>query len=256
MPKRTYGPYESVSRKRRKTEMPKRTQYGQAKRFHRYRFGLNQRTGGFRGMELKFYDTSVVANALIAPTDASGGEHNPSGSVTLNTVAQNTSETGRIGRQIKMHSISIKGIVTVPPQTNQTLTDTHPEIFIAVVLDKQVNGALLNSEDVFKNITANAIGATSLFRNLEFIQRFKVLAVKRLRIHDQTIVWDGANLEQAGAHIAFDLSAKLKGMIVNFCGTTSDVANIVDNGLNLIAFTSNVNFLPHLTYGSRLRFTG
>ncbi len=50
--------------------------------------GRNIRTAGFTGIELKFYDTFLIAGSLTSPTDATGGEHNPSATISLNTVTQ------------------------------------------------------------------------------------------------------------------------------------------------------------------------
>ncbi len=255
MPYRTYP---SARLTRTRAASGRRMTYATNPRFkrHRLRSGLNIRTGGFQGMELKFYDVNKAATSLSTSATAAGGEQNPAAPKTLNTVAQGTSESNRIGRQMKMWNISIKGIISIAAQANQTAADVHPSIFIALVLDKQVNGALLNSEDVFKNIAGSTASSTNLERNLEFIQRFDVLKLWKRNVKDIGMVYDGTNIEVHGSHTAFHMVANLHGLITNFCGTTEDVANVVDNGLNLIAFASHVGFTPQLLYGSRLRFTG
>ena len=52
----------------------------------------NYRTAGFLGIEKKFYDTSVSAVALGAPTDATGGEFDPSTTSMITTPAQGDGE--------------------------------------------------------------------------------------------------------------------------------------------------------------------
>lgn len=216
----------------------------------------NLRTGGFTGIEKKFYDVALVQTALTSPTDATGGEVNPSGSVGLNTVAQGDGESNRDGRKMFMQSIHLNGVIEQPAQTNQTAADTSPDVFIALVLDTQANSAFANSEDVYKNQAGNAALAASPYRNLEYVSRFRVLAWKRMRLRQPTVVYDGTNVEQGGTKTPFSFNVNLKGMPVTFKGTTADIANITDNALNLIAYTNDTSTAPTISYNSRLRFTG
>lgn len=217
----------------------------------------NLRTGGYLGAkEVKFYDTALASSALGAPTGAAGGEHVPSATIMLNTVKQGTGESDRIGRQIRMNSIHITGVVTIAAQINQTAHDANQQVIIALVLDTQTNGVLLSSENVFLNPGASSLLACNLFRNLEFRQRFKVLAQKTITMPQQESTYDGTNIELMGVTKGFDLKANLNGLPVNYCGTTSDIANIVDNNLVIVAFTNHVSNVPLLSYNSRVLFTG
>jgi len=76
----------------------------------------NVRTGGLLGIETKFYDTSRSAAALAAPTDASGGEIDPTGTDALNTVPQGDSASSRDGMKISMKSIQIEGRIQFTKQ--------------------------------------------------------------------------------------------------------------------------------------------
>jgi len=223
---------------------------------------LNGRTGGFVGLEKKFFDTSLQS-AINSPTDATGGEEDPTTLNCLNCPAQGDGESQRDGRQISMHSINIKGNVFIPAQTNQTAADVVPDIFIALVCDKQTNGSQMNSEDCFTNPAANNSLAAQPFRNLEYVQRFQVL--KTVRIASKNIagamqpVFDGTNIEVQGAQIPFSMYVNLKGMKVNFISgqTSSVIAAIADNSLHVIAYASNASSLgPTIQYASRLRFVG
>lgn len=217
---------------------------------------LNTRTGGFLGIELKFYDQKLIKSALTAPTDASTGEHNPSDTVSLNTVVQGDGESNRDGRQIVMKKLSVKGVIEVAFKINATLLHNAPIIFIAIVLDRQTNGALLNSEDVFKNPGANAITAASPFNNLQFIKRFQVLKTLQFQVQQQQAVYDGTNIELGGFHRKFEMHVNLRNLTVNYSATTESIANITDNGLNIVAYCSDTTVVPTLSYMSRLRFVG
>lgn len=216
----------------------------------------NIRYGGFLGIEYKFYDQSLVGASLTAPTDASGMEHNPSATICLNTVTQGTGEKQRDGKNICMKSLYIEGIIEVPQQANQTVTDTAGVVFIAIVLDKQTNGALLNSEDVYLNVAGSAKVAATPFRNLEYSKRFRILAKKRIKLPQPITSYDGTNMEQHGYQIPFKFWIKLPNIISTYSDTTETIANITDNSISLLACSTSLGLAPTITYQSRLRFVG
>lgn len=229
------------------------------RRRRRRKFGrvvANPRIGGFMGIELKFYDQSLSNSAITAPADATGGEHDPSATVLLNTVTQGDGESQRDGRQIKMMKISLQGLVTYAGQINQTATDNACVVMIALVLDRQTNGATISSENVFINPSASATQAPVAFNNLQFIKRFKVLKRISFALPDPNITYDGTNIEQNGAHVEWAMHVDLKGLTVNYSGTTETVANITDNSLHVIAYCSSTTLVPQIQYNSRLRFVG
>lgn len=222
----------------------------------------NARTGGLLGIEHKFLDIPRTPTALAAPTDASGGEINPSSIVTgcLSAPAQGDGPTNREGNKIVIDSVLIQGDISVAAQADQTAADVSPVVFIALVQDMQTNGATLNSEDVFTNPAANAVLATSPFRNMSYTARFKVLKMwkKQLRIPDQ--VWDGTNIEQSGFRTPFKLSWKAKGrpIPVTFttASTTADVANVTNNSIHCIAYCNDTSLAPTIGFNCRIRFYG
>ncbi len=220
---------------------------------------LNPRIGGFLGIELKFYDQKLITASLGSPTDASAGEHNPSATVSLNTVTQGDGESQRDGRKITMKSIMVEGTITVGLLAAQSTAKTSAQIFIALVLDTQTNGALLNSEDVFTNPGANAETAAMPFRNLQFTKRFKVLATRKFSIGNPNMTNDTGStggVISNGLTKRFKIFKKLNNIQVLFSNTTETIANITDNGLNIVAFCTSTSLTPKLSYSSRLRFVG
>ncbi len=215
----------------------------------------NPRTAGFLGIEKKFYETSLVGASLTNPTDWSGCEHNPSATICLNSVAQNDTEQGRDGRKMMMKNISVTGVLYQAAQVNQTALDTNPVVQIALVLDQQTNGALLSSENVYVNQGGDAILAASPFRNLQYITRFKVLRALQVELPQPMVVWDGTNVEQGGTASSFRFDVQLE-IPVTFSGTTSTIANIIDNSLSIIAGTTSTGTAVTLSYNARLRFVG
>lgn len=207
--------------------------------------------------ELKFYDTSLVTVSVTAPTGAAGAEHNPSATISLNTVVQGDGESNRDGRQIQMTSIGVRGHIRTPVETNQTVTDETLMVMVALVLDTQTNGALLNSEDVFINPSADALLAAQPWHNLQFSKRFRVLKTQTIVFErSPELTFDGTNMEQGAMLQRFEMFVDLKGMVTTYSAATEDIANIVDNGLNIVAFANSTALGPKLSYQARLRFMG
>lgn len=216
----------------------------------------NVRSGGYLGIESKFHDTSRTGLTLTAPTDAAGGEADPSTVNALNAIAQGDGESNRDGRNCVLTSIHIEGHIDLPVQANRTALDSYNCAMIALVLDTQTNGAQLNSEDVFINPSGSGSLACQPFRNLQFTQRFKVLKKKKITMKQCFASWDGTNIEIAGQQHPFTMHVDLKGMKVNFSGTTAAIANIVDNSLHLIAYCNNTELGATINYNARIRFAG
>lgn len=262
MPKRKYG---QTSRQYHGGAY-KRARYGSGPGYtRRFRaapnrrgqgYNFNQRTGGFRGIELKFYDTFLLDSTLTSPTDSSGGEHDPSATILFNTVTQGDGENQRDGRKLTMKALTIRGHINVALAINQTAMHVQPTFMIALVLDTQTNGATIVSENVFANIGANGATAPYAFRNLQFAKRFKILKIKRFSGRQQETSYDGTNMEMGGYTVPFDMYVNLKNMQVLYSGTTETVANITDNSLHLIAFTSETSSQASISYIARLRFVG
>ncbi len=235
-----------------------------AKRARRSRNGArgnrrrNLRIGGFLGIELKFFDSSLVATAIVSPTAAAGAELDPTTLLCLNCAPQGDTENSRDGKQISMQKISVKGMVRCAAQVDQTAGDNLPTIFLALVMDKQTNANQLASETVFDNPSGSSQTAPYPFRNLSNSKRYRVLATEVLNFQTVQSTHDGTNLEQYGVELPFEWHVDLNGMIVNFVtgGTTSVIANITDTSLHVIGYSSSTTMAPQIHYNARMRFYG
>lgn len=251
--KRKYnaGPASAIKKPRRQLATTQVIQRAYA----RPKYRANMRTAGYLGIERKFVDYGYSA-ALVAPTDAAGGEADPATALALNSIAQGDGENQRDGRRATIQSAFVSGIVSLGPQQDANDPTASPTIYIALVMDKQTNAAQLNSEDVFTNPAASALAAASPLRDLQYSKRFQVL--------DSCVIddWykfgqaDGANTASFnGPSRSFKLSWKGK-MITNYVGTTAVVASIADTSLHVIAYATTTSGAPTLTYNSRVRFMG
>lgn len=209
------------------------------------------------GVEVKFYDKFLIGGVLATNTDASGGEQDPSATVLLNTVVQGDGESNRDGRKIIMRSIHVTGTVSCISQANQSAADNGAFIFIALVLDKQTNGATIVSEEVFVNPGADALMSCSVLRNLKFSSRFTVLRTVKLNMDNVNLAFSGTtdNMEQSGLVRNWEMYRMLNIPVV-YSDTAETVANIVDNSLHIIAWTTSATMAPLISYNSRLRFVG
>lgn len=221
---------------------------------------LNGRTGGFVGLEKKFYDTTY-GGTVATSANAAAGEADPgTGALCLNAVSQGDSESQRDGRQIAMNSITIKGsLVMVTGDAILSFGET-PNVSVYLVLDKQTNAAQCQSEQVFENPSATAVLNTMPFRNLENSERFRIL--KSVHIPASDFIGasggNGTTMDQGGTQVSFSIYKKLNGMKVNYISgaTGSLISAIADNSLHVIAYMNNPAFTCNLNYQARLRFHG
>lgn len=220
------------------------------------RRAMNARTGGFLGIETKFYDTALADTALATNTAGAGGELDPTAD-TISAPAQGDGEENRDGNRILLKSAFVNGMINLSAQTNQTAADGAMGWSVYLVHDKQSNGATLNSEDVFVNPTGSALGGATLLRNLQYSTRFRVLAKAHGTIDQPNMSYDGTNIEVGGVQRQFTLGWK-GDMPVQFKGgaTAAGITGVADNSLHIIGFTTSTGMAPKITYNARVRFQG
>jgi len=78
---------------------------------------------GFLSIERKFYDNGLTATALTAPTDATGGEFDPSATMMMTTPAQGDGPSNRDGKEIAMLYLQINGTIALP---SKEIKQMHP----------------------------------------------------------------------------------------------------------------------------------
>jgi len=216
----------------------------------------NLRIGGFMGIELKYADFARSLLTVVSPVAAVGGVVDPATFLALNAIAQGDGESQRDGKQINLKSCYVTGCIDIPALINQTTAKNIPTVYIALVCDKQTNGAQLTSELVFQNPSAASSTAASPLRNMQYTSRFDVLDSCVVELEQPAVSWDGTNLETSGSRAPFKLSWT-GDMMVQYTGTTATVATIQDNSLHLIAFAGpDATATPTISYNARVRFVG
>jgi len=198
------------------------------------------RSDGFYGRysgsapEQKFLDTSNSFNF-----DATG-EVPATGQLAL--IPQGATESTRVGRKCTIKSIQINGNLLFTP-TSVGLGCTVA--FLALVLDKQTNGAAAAFSDVF----VGSDGSRAV-RNLANADRFVVL--KKWSIPINSTAGDGAAFYSSNKNIKYYKKCKIP-MVFN--GATGAITEIRSNNIFLLASSFNTDDLTQFLGTTRIRFS-
>lgn len=222
---------------------------------------LNKRLGGFEGLELKFADYALDAVSVTTNTNLSSGLMQPATAGCFNAVPRGDGPNQRLGRFFRMRSLQFNLLVRRTPI--DAVTGIPPSdciVFIAIVLDKQTNGAPLASEDVYINPNGTVFTNGSPIRNLEHTDRFRILATRTCKLNVSGNL--GYTYDTVAADTAHSLGAIEKKVVINLrlknkkvlmTATTGVIANIQDNAVHLVAFTNAANV--QISCNARMRFT-
>lgn len=227
-----------------------------------YRALLNPRVQGFLGLEKKYFDTR--RNAEVVATLAYGNWiYNPlAADIGYDSIA--TPETGvgpthRLGKHITIKSIQIRGQFSIDGYTIASIPRV-PEVFLALVLDTQTNGAQCGGGDIFTNPDGSLKTITHPLRNLLNAKRFRVLKESVFTFPVPDTWYTGAANVQAGTFVSFDwyLPCEIQ---VNFKDDSQGlIANVIDNSIHVVATCSTGahSFGPpvYIDYNARVRFLG
>lgn len=213
----------------------------------------NRRTAGFLGIELKFLDTDVSAQAVA--TTVPGSESDPTTFLGLNSIAAGDGESNRDGRKAKMHSINLKGVIIFNAETDDVNPPTLGFCRVWIIKDKQTNGVQLSAEQVFKDPTSAEMDQDPMI-NLQYKSRFSIVKKVTVMKHYPVSVWDSAanNTNTNGSKVPFSMYARVSDD-VHYSNTTGVIANITDVSYHVICIGS-ANLDASISYTSRVRFYG
>lgn len=211
----------------------------------------NVRTGGFNNKELKFLDLAIDQLGVAFSPNMTGGLVSPSDSSfgCLTSISRGDGQNQRDGKKCFLKSVRFTGTVGRPHATDTVIGSFT--MYVALVLDTQTNGALLNSEDVYSNVQTDVGQVTNMMRNLEYSSRFKVLKAKKIhidatKVRDLTTAPAGApeflgpistSTETSFQRKDFDLDWS-GHIVLDYSGNSSAITNSVRNSVHLVAFSS------------------
>ncbi|WP_445775590.1 hypothetical protein [Shewanella sp.] len=208
---------------------------------------------------MKYYDTFLNASAITATTTWAGSELDPATILTLCAPVKGTGINNRIGREVNVHKIKIRGMVNVPSQVDQTAKDAAFYARLILVMDTQTNAAQMAGESLMANPGAATANLTvNTFQNLDSLGRYRVLKDKNFTLQNPATSWDGTNIEQNGLVRPFKWTHTFKTPIkVRFNeANNGDIGDIVDNSFHIIGTIAAAGLAPTLSYQCRVSYKG
>jgi len=206
------------------------------------------------GPELKYVDTEATDTAIPAGTSSVDF-------VLLNSIAQGSDNTNRIGRKITVKSIDINAIFTGMIATNAASIGT-PSAMVRwwVLVDAQPDGATATAADVWKSTSTFAVA----HRNLDTSERFKVLRTGTFDLCNQSSLAGTIASEGAIPSAGFPDKAYLDIYIplndaVKYSGTSTGISNIA-SGAYYFCYCTDIATPVNTTgctvvYDARVKFT-
>jgi len=218
----------------------------------------NATTSGFLGIEKKFLDTRLSSTAINSSGALASGMYDPDSGCTgaLSVPAQGDSEQNREGKRYVIDSLILKGYLLNPGSATSAI-EASAKVFLAVVLDTQTNGAQMTAATCFKNLLGTAAGAADPMKNLLSGKRFRILKSQVYDLTPSGAFAASANFASNEVRRDFDWYIPFKGGLpvnLNATNVNADVANVVDNSLHVVAF-STLNGCD-IAYNARIRFQG
>ena len=234
--------------KRRSTTKRKST-YGMTKRRGRPAYYGYKRYNGEKKFIDQYEQNLVISNTASTATAVTAMD-------SLLTIPQNLTSSGRVGRLIKIHELSIRGHFKV-----QTITVTSGSdmwnLRIILVIDNQCNASNASAADFLQEVTPAANDPNfHSFKDLRQGDRFTTLFdkvyIKKLTggAGDQ----NGSKL--AGDVIKFNYYKKFKKpIVIEYDGATGSISERLNKNLVLWDFhdSGSLDVTKFLSY--RMRYT-
>lgn len=241
---------------------PRRSNAQQSKRARRasyasprYGYTTVPRTRGvYSKGEMKYFDSSVAQNPIVSSSNWTGTEQDPPTLNTLFVPTVGSAINQRIGREVKVMKIKIRGQIRTSTEQNQTVASPPTYVRLLLAQDEQTNAAQMQGEQLMTSGSGDSVRALTTFQNLDNFGRFRVLKDKIITLQDPNITYDGTNVEQNGLVRPFKMNVNFrKPVSVRFNATNGgSVADIVDNSFHVIANCFGTDGTPAITYSCRV----
>jgi len=218
--------------------------------------------------ELKFFDCYLLATDCGEAANLSDGIRSiycgPIANGPLFNPGLGDGLNARNDRRVLVRSWHVKGSLQVLPIDNGTKIPEGISVFIALVQDKQTNGAQCSAADVYINASGSQNLLMCLQRNPLRGSRFDVIRSEIVDMKPIDFeVLDILTPDQTAsvgqwAHFEFFMPLDCE---VNFMGNAGTIADIVDNSWHVIAFRTPHNavlaekYAPvRIVFTSRFRY--
>lgn len=207
--------------------------------------------------EMKYFDTELAQTAITAVTTTwpAGTMKDPTTFNTLVVPVVGAAINQRIGREIKVLKIKIRGEFAVGTQATQAVADNGSNIRYMVVQDMQTNAAQMTGAQLQTDYSGPEVTIGG-FQNLNNFGRFRVLKDKQIQFSNANMAGSptAADLVQSGFRRPFKCNIKFKIPIkMRFNATNGGtIADIIDNSFHFLAGTDNTNLGPTVSYACRV----
>ena len=255
---KSYRPTGSQAANRRKLY----ANYAASKSLRRAGYTTVPRTMGVYAQgEMKYFDTERTATSVSNAGTWNTSMLDPATVNTLFAPAVGSAINQRIGREVKVHKIKIRGAVQVTAQSGESTADAATQLRLILVQDTQTNAAQMTGNLLMTNApSAASIGSVNSFQSLANVGRFRVLKDKQFVMMNPNMANDTqatGGLVQQGLIKTFKMTYTPKVPIsVRFNATNGGtIADIVDNSFHVMGLAATgADLAPSLAYICRVSY--
>jgi len=213
---------------------------------------------------MKYFDSELASTNITASSSSWAGteldpDTVPVASIdTLFAPTVGSAINQRVGREVKVHKIKVRGIVQVPIQGSVAAGDTPCNVRLILYQDMQTNAAQAQGEQLMRDpTTASALVVNTVFQSLDNFGRFRVLKDKNMAFQNPNIANDTGStggIVQQGLIRTFKMNVKFrKPVSVRFNAVSGGtIADIVDNSFHIIGQCSSASLAPAVAYNCRV----
>jgi len=206
---------------------------------NRYRFTPRSLGNPLAVTERKYFDTDRAANVAVLSTDWSGTLANPTSLNTLFCPSLGTAVYQRIGRQVNVARLAIRGNVGLSSFYASGLSPKPGYLVrVLVFIDQQTNGVIASAPQVINS--ASTTDPVDMFQNYDTFGRFKVLKDVTFKFYYPSVFVDSTSTNFNGMTQTFHWEFKFNPPLrIRFNGNNNGtVADIIDNSFNIMAGTT------------------
>jgi len=219
--------------------------------------------------EMKYMDSELQNTALTAVTTTwpAGTNVDPGTTISLGAIAVANPQclcaptvgsalNQRIGRQIQVLKIKVRGTLTVPVSTPANGGEGASKCRIILVQDKQTNAGLMTGAQLMRD-AGGASTTINSFQNPDNFGRFRVLKDVSYNLQDPN-AYTGADAAPAmnakKYNFKFNVNFK-KPVVVHFNATNGGTgADIVDHSFHMFAAVDGTALAPTIGYYCRVAY--
>lgn len=212
--------------------------------------------GGQTISERKYFDSEVLASPIAnSYANWANSWQNPTALGTLFAPTQGNDISNREARSCYVYNITIKGSLTLQPQSGGTVGEPGENVRLVLVLDKQTNGQAMTGDQLLSSGTGPPMFFA--YQSTANFGRFQVLKDKTYSFAN-TPLTTATTIILNGVTKQFKLKYVFKEPLkINFNSTNSGtITDIIDNSFHLFGGTENDEHTIQLNYKSRVSFKG